>query len=271
MNRPRPTRTLTIGSLETLDERIVPSGTGITALPVATQEAFVTTRAGQALGSIYTQYVNYEAAGASGSFTPTQANQIYTSGTAVGVDIRFSGGDFNTLVGQLKGIGMQVTATAPQYGLVEGYLPDSQLPVVASNGYATTISPVYKPVANVVTPTTSSNSTDEALVTNRGGQNLGTIYTEYVNYELAGAQGNFTSSLSNRIFMDGMSVGVDIRFDGGDFNTMIAQLEGLGMQVTATSAQYSLVEGFLPISQLPVVANDGYVSSLSPIYKPSLN
>ncbi len=270
MSRNRSTRNLTIAPLEMLDDRIVPSGTGITSLPIATQEAFVTTRAGQALGSVFTQYVNYEQAGASGAFTPTLSGQIYFSGTSVGVDIIFHGGNYNTLVGQLKGIGMQVTATEQQDGIVEGYLPISQLPVVASNGYATTISPVYKPVIKAP-PATPTNAANETLVTNRGGQSLGTIYTQYINYELAGAKGSFTSSLANEIYISGSSVGVTISIGGGgDYNTVLGQLESIGMQVTATAPQDGLVEGYLPIAQLPVVANDGYITGISPVYKPIL-
>jgi len=269
MYRRRPIRNLAIRPLESLDERIVPSGVGITALPVATQEAFVTERAGQALGTIYTQYVNYQAAGASGSFTSTLSNQIYMSGTSVGVDITFNGGNLSTLVGELQGIGMQVTATSTQDSIVEGYLPISQLPVVASNGYATTIAPVYEPIVHTTSTTTGTTATEEALVTNRAGEALGSIFTQYVNYEQAGASGSFTSTFSNQIYMSGTSVGVNISFSSsGNFSTLVSQLEGIGMQVTASSSQDLVVEGYLPISQLPVVANDGYVTSISPVYKP---
>jgi hypothetical protein len=226
MTHKRSNRTLAIGPLESLDQRIVPSGTGITSMPIATQEAFVATRAGQTLGSVFTQYVSYEQGGAVGAFAPTQAGQIFISGTSVGVDIDFHGGDFNTLVGQLKSIGMQVTATAPQVGLVEGYLPIGDLPIVASNGYATSISPVYRPVNYPLTPATGVSASNEALVTTRGGLDLGTIYTQYVNFETEDSQGTFTSTLANKIFISGTSVGVDISVgNGGNFNTVLSQLE----------------------------------------------
>ncbi len=267
MYRRRSTRTL---SVETLDDRIVPSGTGITSLPIATQEAFVTERAGQALGTIFTQYENYEAAGASGTFSSNESNQIYLSGTSVGVDVNFGGGNYNTLLGQLKSIGMNVTATSTLDSLVEGYLPIANLPIVASNGYVSSIAPVYKPESYATVPTvTGSTASDEALVSNKGGEALGSIYTQYVNDEQAGSSATFTSSFSNQIYISGTSVGVDVRFNGGNLNTLVSQLEEVGMQVTAISAQDEIVEGYLPIANLPVVASNGYVSSLSPVYKPA--
>jgi hypothetical protein len=273
MNRNRPTRTFAVSALELLDERVVPTtGLSITQLPVATQEAFVTNRAGEALGSIYTQYMNYEAAGLQGTFSSSLSNQIYTSGTSVGVNLSFSSaGNFNTLLGQLEGIGMQVTATESQYGFVEGYLPISQLSVVASNGYATSLSPVDKPDIKATTPTTTTStvSNDETLVTNRAGQALGSLYTQYTNYVAGGSEGTFTSTLSSQIYMSGTSVGVNLSIgNGGDFSTVVSQLEGIGMQVTATSTQDGIVEGYLPISQLPVVASNGYLTEISPVSRP---
>jgi hypothetical protein len=270
MNRHRPTRALAIGSLEALDERIVPAAVSITALPVATQEAFVTDRAGPTLGSVYTQYVDYEAAGASGTFTPTQAGQIYLSGTSVGVNLTFQGGNLATLIGQLQGIGMDVTATATQEGIVEGYLPISQLPVVASNGYATSIAPVAKPVEFTTAVTTTTTATQEAFVTTRAGASLGTLYAQYVSYEQAGASGTFTSTLSNQLYISGTSVGVEITFSGGDYTTLIGQLQGIGMDITATAPQEGIVEGYLPISQLSVIASNGFATSIVPAVKPTL-
>jgi hypothetical protein len=253
MNRNRPTRTFAVSALEVLDERIVPTtGLSITQLPVATQEAFVSNRAGEALGSIFTQYENYEAAGASGTFTSSLSNQIYMSGTSVGVDIQFSGGNYSTL---------------PQYGYVEGYLPISELPTVASNGYASTIKPVDEPVIHTTTPS-STTSSNEALVTSRGGEALGSIFNQFIAYELAGASGNFSSTFANQIYLSGTSVGVTITLDGSNFNTMVSQLESIGMNVTATMSQDGLVEGYLPIGQLPTVLGYASVTGISPVYKP---
>jgi hypothetical protein len=168
---------------------------------------------------------------------------------------------------------MKVTTFSIPTSTVEGYLPISELPVVASNGYATTIQPVYQPIvhAETSTPATSSNTTaaNEALVNNRGGQVLGTIYTQYINFETAGGTGTFTSSLSSRYYLSGTSVGVSIRLSSsGNFSTLVSQLEEAGLQVSATSTQNLLVEGYLPIAELPVIANDAYVVGLSALSKP---
>ena len=266
MSRTRPARRMTPGSPERLDERVVPSNVPlITDLPIATQETFVTRRAGTDLGAVFTEFVNYEKTGAHGTFIPPQASTTYILGNSVGVNLQYStSGNFNTLVSQLKGIGMKVTSTLPQYRLVEGYLPISQLPIVAANSYANSISPVYKPALSGGGG--GSTSSDVTLVANRGGQALGQLYSQFLSYS---GSGTFTTTLSKTIMVQGTSVGVDLVFNGsGDFNTQIAQLQGVGMKITATNAKLGIVEGYLPISELPAIARDGYISNIAPIYKP---
>jgi hypothetical protein len=146
MSHQRPTRTLTIRPLESLDERIVPSGVGISPSANPANEVIVATRGGQVLGAIYQEYVKYEQGGGQGKFHPSQSSRIPFNGTAVGVDIRSGVGNFDALVGKLRGLGMEVTATSPQNGIVEGYLPISRLPAVADNGDVIGLSPTFRPI-----------------------------------------------------------------------------------------------------------------------------
>jgi len=110
----------------------------------------------------------------------------------------------------------------------------------------------------------------EALVVNRGGPLLGAIYTELVNYYQEGAHGQFLAAQSNTVEMSGTSVGIDVRFGAGNFYANATQMQQLGMVITAGVPSIGLVEGYMPIYQLPTVAGDANVSSLSPVLKPTL-
>ena len=67
--------------------------------------------------------------------------------------------------------------------------------------------------------------------------------------------------------IQGASVAVAVKGNGA-VATLSSSLAKLGMQVTASSATYAEVDGYLPIAQLPAaVALPGAVS-VSPIYKP---
>ena len=69
----------------------------------------------------------------------------------------------------------------------------------------------------------------------------------------------------------GNSVLVGVNSGGGDFNQFTSSLTNLGMQITASSAYYGLDEGYMPITQLPTVAESPLTMSGHPIYKPALS
>ena len=54
-------------------------------------------------------------------------------------------------------------------------------------------------------------------------------------------------------FHDGL-IAMDVDSLGGDFNQFIAKLSSLGMQVTDTSSDFGIVEGYVPVAELPTVA-----------------
>jgi len=129
-----------------------------------------------------------------------------------------------------------------------------------------------------VTPPSSSPSPSPTIPTSPGplpanvGQALQTIYQDYQTFQSAGGTGTFTSSQANVVVINGTSVGVQIHANGtGDFNALIAQLKSQGMQITASDATYGIVEGMLPITHLPSVAADPQTLSITPMYKPILN
>jgi hypothetical protein len=98
-------------------------------------------------------------------------------------------------------------------------------------------------------------------------QQLQAIYQEF---EAAGAQGSFPSSYRGVIEIDGSSVGVMIHGNGGDFNTLVGDMERLGLHVNAQDATTQTVSGLLPIGALPQAANDPLTLSVTPIFLPQL-
>jgi hypothetical protein len=68
-------------------------------------------------------------------------------------------------------------------------------------------------------------------------------------------------------FQDGL-VGMDIKSLGGNFDQFVSQLTNLGMQVTASSSEYGIVEGYVPPAELPTIARLPQTMSGTPIYIP---
>ncbi len=293
MNDRRHHRTMKINPLESLDERIVPSG-------LAASEAVVAAKGGPALGAIYQEYVKYENSGHHGAFASAESGQVALLGTTVGVNIHLNG-NFNNLLKQLHKDGMTVTSTNTQAGDVQGFLPIGKLPPVVTSGHTASIAPIFlgvstpapapaPVVATVFVPTVSALSASvpsavtptaaavtvsplsspsggsDSVVTAKGGHILGSIYQEYLNYLSAGSTGTFSPVESREVQFRGTSVGVDVHVNG-NVAAIAAELASNGMQVTATAPQAAIVEGYLPIAELPTVASDASVTSLSPIYK----
>ncbi len=101
--------------------------------------------------------------------------------------------------------------------------------------------------------------------------NLGTgsvdIYQAFVD------SGGNTSQLAAEFptieFQNGM-VGLQVKSLGGDFSQFLTQLTNVGMQVTASSAYYGLVDGWVPVNELPTIAELPQTRAASPIYNPVL-
>jgi hypothetical protein len=129
---------------------------------------------------------------------------------------------------------------------------------------------VQQPAA---TPTVSPGPTPVPIspgqVPANVAQPLHTIYAEYAAYVNAGGSGTFTSSLAKVVVMNGTNVGVQFHWNGtGDFSAFVANLQSHGVQVIDSSSTFGLVEGMLPMSQLPTVAGLPQTLSLTPMYIP---
>jgi len=101
---------------------------------------------------------------------------------------------------------------------------------------------------------------------------LNVIYNAY-EQDPAGFPANVPSTDgANLVQIQGSSVGIQVH-DGnpGDFSTLLTELQNAGMQVTTSSAQYGLIVGMLPISDLPTVAHLPEAPGVTPLMRPMLN
>jgi hypothetical protein len=79
-------------------------------------------------------YQEYESQGGGARFTPSQPSDklLQIRGTSVAVSLKLaSGSNFDTALAQLQADGMEVGASSPIYGLIEGLLPIAELPAAA--------------------------------------------------------------------------------------------------------------------------------------------
>jgi len=139
-----------------------------------------------------------------------------------------------------------------------------QTPAPSTSGINTVTTPV-QPSATVQTSATTDMSDVKNGPLAKAGKDLIAIYLAY------GPSGTGTppSGSAAAIEVVGTSVGVTIR-SSGDLNTLVAAMNGLGMQIQSSNANTHMVSGLLPIAQLPTVAQQADITSITPIYAPQL-
>ncbi|MDR3632795.1 MAG: S8 family serine peptidase, partial [Isosphaeraceae bacterium] len=71
-------------------------------------------------------------------------------------------------------------------------------------------------------------------------------------------QGDSTAQQLSQLYpfyqFQGNDVLVGVNSSGGDFNTFVSSLQNLGMQITTSSSYYGEADGWLPVAELPTVA-----------------
>lgn len=95
---------------------------------------------------------------------------------------------------------------------------------------------------------------------------LQSLYTEFKD---AGS-GEFKPSdpIDNTLQISGDNVEVSLKIGSvTDFNSALSQLKSDGMQISASSSTYGLIEGMLPISELPAAGQ--LASSVTAVPKPA--
>jgi hypothetical protein len=94
----------------------------------------------------------------------------------------------------------------------------------------------------------------------------------YQEYESQGGGNNFTPGQPSDKLLEisGTSVGVDLKVgSGADFNTVLSQLQADGLKVSSSSPTYDLIEGMLPIGELPAAAQ--IAASVTAVAPPRLS
>ena len=95
---------------------------------------------------------------------------------------------------------------------------------------------------------------------------LGTVYQEFQNGDLP------TTAKPGQVEIQGTNVGIQIRSTSpSNFSATVAAAESLGLQVTIISDTFDTVVGFLPIAQLPAVAQLTGSPSIAPVLYPTMN
>jgi len=116
-------------------------------------------------------------------------------------------------------------------------------------------------------PSNSTGGSTTPLPPNVGSQ-LQSLYQQFVN---SGSSGDFTPTGLPGIVISGSNVGINVHTsDPANFNAILAQLQSDGMQVTNSSPTYGLIEGMLPIAQLPTVAQISSDLSITAQVHPTL-
>ncbi len=115
------------------------------------------------------------------------------------------------------------------------------------------------------TTTTGSSTTSPGPLPANVSAALQSLYQEY---ESAGGSSFTPSQPSDRLLqISGDSVGVDLQMSSsGNFSTFLSQLQSDGLTVSASSATYGQVDGMVPISDLPAIAQ--VAASVTPMSPP---
>jgi len=96
---------------------------------------------------------------------------------------------------------------------------------------------------------------------------LDTVYEKYENGDLPSP-----TMQPGQVEIQGSTVGVQIHASNpSDFDTMVADAESLGLQMTDVSDAYDIVVGYLPIAELPSAAQLPGSPSIAPLLYPITN
>jgi hypothetical protein len=198
---------------------------------------------------VYAQYMTFIGMAAGGAIAPTRVSQAVVSSALVGVNVHTTHtAHFRGLLEQLRDAGLRVTRASAASANVSGILPIVRLPAVAN------LSP-----ALIVT-----------LPTNVGWrlQSLNLQYQAFVN---AGGEGTFSPTGVEGMQINGTHVRVKVStIDVRQFPRILAELERDGLRVTQSSPLDGVIDGKLPIGQIPAVAKISPMVTIKPLLEPHL-
>jgi len=100
----------------------------------------------------------------------------------------------------------------------------------------------------------------------KAGQELIDLYLDYQAFVQAGGQGTFRSTHAPSIQVVGNSVRLDVKGASGTASA----LAGLGMKIESNDPRTGIVEGLLPIAELPNAAQLSQVTMIRPVHYPRM-
>jgi hypothetical protein len=155
--------------------------------------------------------------------------------------------------------------TGPGTGVVSLNTFVPIMPIMTPSPITSPPHPVPQPTGPTPTPSNPTNPTATGSLPANVSQPLQELYQQFQ----ATSGDTFKVVGLNFLIVNGTNVGVQVHGNGtGDFNALVATLQSDGMQVVDTDATSQLVEGMLPIAQLPTVAVLPQTLSITPMYKP---
>ncbi|CAN5710509.1 hypothetical protein BH23PLA1_BH23PLA1_35800 [soil metagenome] len=103
----------------------------------------------------------------------------------------------------------------------------------------------------------------------KAGPLLIQLFLEHRAHREQANPGPLVTSLSKSLRIEGESVGVQIRASK-KLEPALAFLRGLGLEGEAIEPRLKIVEGLLPIAQLPAVAASNQIVGIAPSVRPVL-
>jgi hypothetical protein len=183
---------------------------------------------------VYAQYMAFVEMAAAGAIAQTPVSQAVVSSALVDLNVHTTySTHFRELLEQLRDAGLRVNRAAAASGNVSGILPIARLPAIAN----------LSPALIVTLP----SNVDWRL------ESLNLQYQAFVN---VGAEGTFSPIGVEGLQINGTHVRVSVStLDIRQFAGILAELQSDGLRVTQSSLLDGVIDGKLPIGQLPTVAN----------------
>jgi hypothetical protein len=297
MNPNRHARTLLINSLEVLDERIVPSSM---ASSVAAHEAALAAKTPIAIDVHFSGVTSKTLKSFEKELT---SDKVKLGSISLKTDVAVGAAPRSELAAIAK---LKHVTNVSAFALSVPKTPATPVPVATtmttpsastqipdpvatptSSSSGSTFAAVAKSIAgdptiNTPTPTstpmtsttpTVSTSPTTPLLSAKGGAGLATIYSEYEADVQAGSTFTPTASQTKLYYISGTSIQLEVSVAAGNLNAMVATLEQLGMTnvMTAVPGQVGIIEGSMPIAQLPTVAENANVIGMPPALRPTVH
>ena len=270
-------RRTTKPSIESLDERIAPASMHVAAVAAVRAEVR-SEAAAEARARIETSRIEHQTASRAlvearlhrqAPAPSVSSNQV---GRLVSI-VNLGGSTTASRSGGATSSGGTNVSPAAITPVIMPVTPVTTTPTPSNSTLSPGVSPTLPPIVVPPTPTPPTSPPSNTNLPPSVSPLLGTIYQSYVQWLNAGQQGTFTSPTgAGQVEVQGTNVGIYVH-DGNpaDFIALGIELENLGMQFTDSDATYGVYAGFLPIAQLPALADLPQTPNLSPMLYPTVN